>query len=241
MGNINKVTYRNNAYQLAKNIADNYNLELLEDSLANNNILIVSEDKISLKVDDYSKEFFIDFLNDSLLFRTSNISQEAILKACGVRQDNKPSILDLTGGWGIDGYILARAGCEVLLLERDPIVHLLLEDGIRRLREKIDCKISAKNINAIQYLAENDINHEVIYLDPIRPQDNKRVKNKKEIEILRKIIQEDQTYDDLLSTALHKIRERLVIKSGRYDSLNIVGNSPNFTIFGRNTKFDIFK
>ena len=33
---------------------------------------------------------------------------------------------------GGDGFVLATLGCEMLLLERNPVVHSLLDDGLQR-------------------------------------------------------------------------------------------------------------
>jgi 16S rRNA (guanine1516-N2)-methyltransferase len=41
-------------------------------------------------------------------------------------------VLDATAGLGRDAFQLARAGAQVTLLERNPIVFLLLQDGLAR-------------------------------------------------------------------------------------------------------------
>jgi 16S rRNA (guanine1516-N2)-methyltransferase len=45
--------------------------------------------------------------------------------------------LDLTAGLGRDGFVLASLGATVLMLERQPIVFALLEDGLVRARERL--------------------------------------------------------------------------------------------------------
>ncbi|ETN92419.1 Ribosomal RNA small subunit methyltransferase J [Gammaproteobacteria bacterium MOLA455] len=57
---------------------------------------------------------------------------QAIAKAVGVSGKFAPQVLDLTAGLGGDGFVLASLGCTVRLLERNPIVHSLLADGLRR-------------------------------------------------------------------------------------------------------------
>ena len=60
---------------------------------------------------------------------------QAIAKAVGVSGKFAPQVLDLTAGMGGDGFVLASLGCRVSMLERNPIVHSLLADGLSRCRE----------------------------------------------------------------------------------------------------------
>jgi 16S rRNA (guanine1516-N2)-methyltransferase len=57
---------------------------------------------------------------------------QAIAKAVGVSGKFAPQVLDLTAGLGGDGFVLASLGCNVCMLERNPIVHSLLADGLSR-------------------------------------------------------------------------------------------------------------
>jgi 16S rRNA (guanine1516-N2)-methyltransferase len=236
---INRVTYRGDTYYTAKKIADQYNLYLIKDPEKYSNCLIVSEEGISLRLEGYQHELYIDFCNNYYKYRSSSSAKEGILNACGVRAGKCPSILDLTGGWGRDGYILANAGCDVVLLERDPIVYILLNDGIRRLKEKTNYQIEVINIDALDYLQRETVKQEIIYYDPMRPNENNAAKNKKEIEILRKIITSNAQSCELAKLALTKANTRLVIKSGRYEMIDI-DRVPTFSILGKNTKFDIY-
>jgi 16S rRNA (guanine1516-N2)-methyltransferase len=61
-----------------------------------------------------------------------------IAKAVGLNHSGfKPQVLDLTAGLGRDGFVLASLGATVLMLERQPIVFALLEDGLVRARERL--------------------------------------------------------------------------------------------------------
>jgi len=57
---------------------------------------------------------------------------QAIAKAVGVSGKFAPQVLDLTAGLGGDGFVLASLGCNVCMLERNPIIHSLLADGLSR-------------------------------------------------------------------------------------------------------------
>lgn len=60
-----------------------------------------------------------------------------IAKAVGVQPGIRPRVLDATAGLGRDGFVLASLGCEVTLVERQPLIAALLEDGLERARRAI--------------------------------------------------------------------------------------------------------
>src|SRR5690606_16884554 len=59
-------------------------------------------------------------------------SGQMIAKAVGVQAGIRPRILDATAGLGRDAFVLASLGCDMTLIERQPLVAALLEDGLQR-------------------------------------------------------------------------------------------------------------
>lgn len=57
---------------------------------------------------------------------------EAVAKAVGVKGDYLPDVVDATAGLGRDAFVLASVGCRVRMLERNPVVTALLDDGLAR-------------------------------------------------------------------------------------------------------------
>lgn len=55
-----------------------------------------------------------------------------IAKAVGIQQGVRPRVLDATAGLGKDAFVLASLGCEMSLIERQPLIGALLEDGLAR-------------------------------------------------------------------------------------------------------------
>jgi 16S rRNA (guanine1516-N2)-methyltransferase len=43
-------------------------------------------------------------------------------------------VLDATAGLGKDAFVLASLGCQMTLIERQPLIAALLEDGLARAR-----------------------------------------------------------------------------------------------------------
>ena len=58
---------------------------------------------------------------------------EAVAKAVGIKGDYLPDVVDATAGLGRDAFVLASVGCRVRMLERNPVVAALLDDGRARL------------------------------------------------------------------------------------------------------------
>src|SRR5690606_37804453 len=60
---------------------------------------------------------------------------QMIAKAVGIKAGVYPNVLDATAGLGKDSFVLATLGSKVTMIERSPIVHCLLQDGLRRARD----------------------------------------------------------------------------------------------------------
>lgn len=60
--------------------------------------------------------------------------KQPIARAVGRKRmaDPAPVVIDATGGFGEDAWLLASLGCQVLTVERSPIVAALLRDGLLR-------------------------------------------------------------------------------------------------------------
>lgn len=59
---------------------------------------------------------------------------QMIAKAVGIAQGVRPQVLDATAGLGKDAFVLASLGCQMTLIERQPLIAALLEDGLARAR-----------------------------------------------------------------------------------------------------------
>lgn len=169
---------------------------------------------------------------------------QSIAKACGLKSGNTPSILDLTAGLGRDAFVLASLGCQVTMVERNPVIAVLLADGLRRATE--DPEIGAwvaERLHLVQsdasaYLAgcpEAD----VIYLDPMFPERKKSAQVKKEMQIFHDIVDDDEDAAALLDLALGIARQRVVVKRPRLADPLGQEKAPA-CVTGKTTRFDIY-
>lgn len=186
-------------------------------------ILTVLPERLELKENNskFSKAIFVDFLAPKLNYRIKHggSKNQLIAKACGIKNKKQLKVLDATAGLGVDAFILASLGCEVVMLERSPIISALLEDGLERFKKS---QKQTVKLNLIPHMQAEDYLHQVIhnniekpdliYLDPMYPQRQKSALGKKALRILHKIVGEDNDAPGLLELALECAKNRVVVK-----------------------------
>lgn len=234
------------------------NLIILDDSHITDNVIYnlhVSEEKLELRGGEASKTtkpLVVDFLEGKMTYRLSQGSKkkEQIARAMGLKGQVRPSIWDTTAGLGRDAYILAALGCQVHLIERSPILFVLLQDGLARAAcDPIAGPITARMrltlgdaYDILHTLKPNTPNMpalDIIYLDPMYPSRSKSALTKKEMRIIREVVGEDTDADRLLSKALTKATNRVVVKRPRTGE-PLKGPHPDFSIKGTSNRYDVY-
>jgi 16S rRNA (guanine1516-N2)-methyltransferase len=176
---------------------------------------------------------------------------QMIAKAVGVKAGVYPSVLDATAGLGKDAFVLATLGCAVKMLERAPVVHALLADGLQRAREfsasedpelaQIITRMELLAVDSHDYLAQitDDNRPDVIYLDPMFPDRQKSADVKKEMAAFHHVVGKDEDADSLLEKALAKANYRVVVKRPR--KAPFIGNkTPSYQLEGKSSRYDIY-
>ena len=189
----------------------------------------------------------VDFLEGPVAHRGrfGGGSGQMIAKAVGIQPGIRPSVLDATAGLGRDAFVLAQLGCALTLIERQPLIVALLEDGL--LRAQADPEIA--QIVARMRLLEGDAiammqawagePPQVIYLDPMFPHREKTAQVKKEMRLFRPLAGDDDDAPALLEAALALAANRVVVKRPR-KAPAIAGNSPAYVLEGKSSRFDIY-
>ena len=168
-----------------------------------------------------------------------------IAKAVGVQSGVRPTVLDATAGLGRDAFVLASLGCEMTLIERQPLIAALLEDGLARaLRDAEVAPIAARMRllcgNAIGLMQQwQDEAPQVIYLDPMFPHRDKSALVKKEMRLFRPFVGDDLDAPELLAAALELASHRVVVKRPRKAPC-IAGPKPSHALDGKSSRYDIY-
>lgn len=170
---------------------------------------------------------------------------EAVAKAVGIKGSYRPNVVDATAGLGRDAFVLASLGCRVRMLERNPVVAALLDDGLQRgyqdaeigpwLRERMTL-LHASSLTA---LAELDSPPEVVYLDPMYPHKQKSALVKKEMRVFQSLVGSDDDADGLLEPARRLATKRVVVKRPDYAPplANVPAHAASTT---KSHRFDIY-
>lgn len=176
---------------------------------------------------------------------------QMIAKAVGIKAGVLPHVLDVTAGLGKDAFVLASLGCRVQLLERSPVVHALLADGLERANLiaaaqdhdllNILQRMKLLALDSRDYLAglAEAERPDVIYLDPMFPEREKTADVKKEMRAFHQIVGKDEDAGDLLHFALRSARYRVVVKRPRKAPF-LGGQAPSYQLEGKSSRYDIY-
>lgn len=233
---------------LAQTWANQFNLPLVFDPDLADWLLCVGQEHVSfssVKNPLGLKPIWIDFLQGKLSLRSQEHSArgELIAKAVGVKRNSKLQVLDVTAGWGRDAFILATLGCQVTMVERSPVIAMLLQDALNRLFVQQN-KITAQQFILVHQQAHSFLQAlhslpDVIYMDPMYPHRVKSALVKKEMRILREVVGEDDDFLSLFLLALEKTKRRVVVKRPLHSDF-LANKKPDCQFVGRSTRFDVY-
>jgi 16S rRNA (guanine1516-N2)-methyltransferase len=189
----------------------------------------------------------VDFVEGAVAHRRlfGGGSGQMIAKAVGVQSGVRPRVLDATAGLGRDAFVLASLGCEVQLIERQPLIAALLEDGLQRALRNPDVASIAARMqlhqgNAIERMqAWQGEPPQVIYLDPMFPHRDKSALVKKEMRLFRPFVGDDLDAPALLAAALALASHRVVVKRPRKAPI-VDGPKPGYSLEGKSSRYDIY-
>jgi len=189
----------------------------------------------------------VDFVEGAVAHRRlfGGGSGQMIAKAVGVQPGVRPQVLDATAGLGRDAFVLASLGCGMTLIERQPLIAALLEDGLARAARDTEVGPIAAQMrllcgNAIELLRDwQGEAPQVIYLDPMFPHRDKSALVKKEMRLFRPLVGDDLDAPALLEAALALASHRVVVKRPRKAPI-ITGPKPSYSLEGKSSRYDIY-
>jgi 16S rRNA (guanine1516-N2)-methyltransferase len=183
---------------------------------------------------------------------------QSLAKAIGLDQKKGFSVVDATAGLAADSFVMACLGANVLMLERSPVLALMITEGLHRASQSAadDDQELANIIQRMQFLhvdafdwlkkQEND-SQGVVYLDPMFPERKKKAAVKKEMQLLQSLLEPSLEQEplreseerDLLEQAIRTSYHRTVVKRPRNAPV-LGGQKPGYSLEGKSTRFDIY-
>ena len=191
----------------------------------------------------------LDFASKDIQKRLAAGKSQDLARAVGVGRGlvPYPFVLDATAGLGRDAFVLAHLGCQVHMLERHPLLAALLADALARAQDNTDNttdnidtlatahRLSLEPSDAHDVLS-GFLEYDVIYLDPMYPESNKRALPKKNMQVLRGLLGSDDA-TGLLERALASSVSRVVIKRPKHAPPT---PKPSLSVTGKQTRFDVY-
>ncbi len=259
MGNIPKICIRlactiKSRRNLAKQLSEKLRLPLCSaDDCSSPYYLVVTDHRLELHNNPHLAKFkvlpmFIDFLEgDKILHQLASTStKDPLPKAAGVKPGIRPLVIDATAGMGMDGMRLAWLGCEVILIERSPIIYELLYDGLQRagknpeLRQIIKTNITLLAGDSRHILPAINPSPHTVLIDPMYPIKKKGPRNKKEMRMLRELVGDDDDHQKLFHSALNVVQNRVVVKRPQNSDHIIPTPLPHHQITMKSGRFDVY-
>lgn len=211
--------------------------------------LVLTNERLELRKLDEPKlgAIAVNFVDGTMAHRRKfgGGRGEAVAKAVGIKGDYLPSVIDATAGLGRDAFVLAAVGCKVLLVERNPIVAALLEDGLNRayqdseIGEFMQERMILADVRNISQLDPTLHGADVVYLDPMYPHKQKSALVKKEMRVFQHLVGADLDSDDFFEPAKALAKKRVVVKRPDYAPF-LAEQKPDFSQTTKNHRFDVY-
>lgn len=224
--------------------------------------LRLTADRLYLEADRQSA--CCDFTKMLRRIHPSRLGGEMVVKAARIRGAAGPlRVLDGTAGLGEDSFLLAAAGFQVTLIERDPVIYALLADGIRRARaagqdpEAAEdpagreareeealaeaagrmTAVEGDSIQIMRSLAGREDRPDVILLDPMFPERKKSGLVKKKFQLIHQLENPEENERALVEAALTAQPRKIIIKRPAKGPF-LGGVKPNHQFIGKTIRYD---
>lgn len=213
--------------------------------------LLVDRDGLALADGGMSRSRPVraDFDDRALLYRLQRAGprSESLGRALGPGGQHGLLVVDATAGWGRDSAVLGALGCEVVMVERHPVVRLLLADALMRAAASENAAVRALaarlrlvGADARSVLRQwRDPPPDAILLDPMFPDRGSSAAPRKEMHLFQELVGDDDDAADLLEAALSLARQRVVVKRPLRAAM-LAGPRPSHAITGRSTRLDVY-
>ena len=214
--------------------------------------LVLDSDGLSLAANGMKMQ--PDWRAEIPRLKRASLKSEMIARACQLGE--KPTLIDATAGLGHDSLLMAHLGADVRLVERHPILFVLLQYSKVQAEQDSFLQSTAQRIQLIfadsnRYLSqliEQNEQVDVVYLDPMFPQRDqnqqalkKQAQVKKQMQLLHMLLPEDGEMDlgDQLLDLAKQIAKRVIVKRPRH-AVYLAEQAPDHQWLGDACRFDAY-
>ena len=188
-------------------------------------------------------EYHLDFEKTAGKLRSFPApKQGAFNQALGKRSRK---IIDATGGWGGDALLMCLQGYQVTVIEREPIIAIMLAEAFQRFSRQAWVRrnnVTLPNVvmaDAAQALDLSSCPADCVYLDPMFPPKRKKsAAVNKEMQLLQWLLGHDDSAADLVKCALQKGYQRVAVK--RPDHAAPLFKEPDTRFSSKLVHYDVY-
>ena len=203
--------------------------------------LSVIYDASGVTLSGYGLSYRGDF--EEMLHRVTNgRTQHEMLVHIAKTKKPSPRAVDATAGMGEDSLLLAAAGYEVTMFERNAVVAALLKDAMRRAKKHPVLKEIVPRMRLIEgdstaLMDTLPFTPELVYLDPMFPERQKTGLVNKRLQLIQKLEQPCCAEKELLDAAMRLSPERIIIKRPLKGEL-LAGKEVDYSVKGKAIRYD---
>ena len=186
-----------------------------------------------------------DFIRMLPRLKAGKLPGELLVRAARIKGAEVPlTAVDATAGLGEDSLLLAAAGFQVTLYERNPVVYELLNDAVRRAAHipdlsEIVARMRVIHGDSIQGMKGLETAPDVILLDPMFPARQKSALVKKKLQTIQKLEVPCLDENELIFTAMEARPKKLIIKRPPKGPW-LAELKPDHSIEGKAVRYDCF-
>ena len=215
------------------------------EGLAKNRGLFLERREERIILSDSEKEIGVSFDDMKKRLKHNNLTHELLVKAAKPAALEAPlTAVDATAGLGEDAILLAAAGFEVTMYERDPVMAVMLYDAVLRALDDPQTKSAAgrmhvefgDSIEALENMREKP---QIVMLDPMFPERKKSGLVKKKFQLLHSLENPCEEEAQMLSAALLAASKRVIVKrpaKGPY----LAERKPDYSLDGKAVRVDVY-
>ena len=216
--------------EILNNYYDKVITENLSINLNKDNIELINanyKEAVSISVD-----FLDEAINNKIKLRLSG-KKDIFGKLFPIKNS---TLLDCTAGYGRDSYVLRLMGFNVTMIENSPVMSLLLNDALKKLKL---LNFTMYHGNSYDYLSHSKKYYDYIYIDFMFNKLKKNSLSSKNDETLKLISFQENNKNNLIRLAIKKSNSRVVVKEPKHSLSNIL--KPEYTIKTKLLNFNIYK
>ena len=213
----------NNYYD--KSVVKNLSIKLNSDGIE----LINANYKEAVSI---SVNFLNEAINNKIKLRISG-KKDVFSKLFPIKNS---TLLDCTAGYGRDSYILRLMGFNVTMIENSPVMSLLLNYALKKLKL---LNFKMYHGNSYDYLNHSEKNYDYIYIDFMFDKLKKNSLSSKNDETLKLVSFQENNKNNLIRLAIKKSNSRVVVKEPKHSLSDIL--KPEYTIKTKLLNFNIYK